>query len=110
MKKIIAALLMVPCMAHAEFFTGNMLLTRMQSKDYMDQMQALGYVMGVFDASNLIDHCGGNRHTITGGQAMDVARQYIENNPSVRDSAADLLVRVAFKKAWPCPKSNNKGA
>lgn len=109
MRKLLATLLMVPCIAHAEFWTGNNLYNKMNSVETMDRIHALGYVMGVFDTAAGVDHCGQTMGNITSGQARDVAKQYLDQNPALRDMAADVLVRVAFSRAWPCPKSNNKG-
>jgi hypothetical protein len=108
MKKFIAGLLMVPCVASAEFWTGNKLLTHMQGSN-MDQVQAYGYVMGVFDTAAGVDHCGQGAGNVTVGQINDIAKQYLEQNPSIRHFSADLLVRAAFARTWPCPKDNRKG-
>jgi hypothetical protein len=108
MKKLLVGLLMIPAMAHAEFWTGNDLLKYMNGTP-MEQVQGYGYVMGVFDTAAGVDHCGQNAGRITVGQINDIAKRYIENNPSTRHYAADVLVRVAFGITWPCPKSNNKG-
>lgn len=107
MKKILTALLMVPCLAHAEFWTGNDLLKYMTGTP-MDQVQAYGYVIGVFDTAAGVDHCGQTAGRLTVGQVNDVAKQYVEQNPALRHYAADLVVRMAFARTWPCPK-NNKG-
>ena len=108
MKKFIAILLCVPMFAHAEFWTGNNLLQNMKGTN-MDQIQAYGYVMGVFDTAAGVDHCGQSAGNVTVGQINDIAKQYLEQNPSLRHFAADLLVRAAFGRTWPCPKDNKKG-
>jgi hypothetical protein len=108
MKKLLAGLLFVPVMAHAEFWTGNKLFTHMQGTN-MDQVQAYGYVMGVFDTDAGVGHCGNNAGNITVGQINDIAKQYLEQNPSIRHFPADILVRAAFGRTWPCPKDNKKG-
>jgi hypothetical protein len=108
MKKLIAGLLLVPCIASAEFWTGNTLLQSMKGTN-MDQIQAYGYVMGVFDTAAGVDHCGQSAGNVTVGQVNDIAKQYIEQNPSIRHFSADLLVRAAFARTWPCPKDNRKG-
>jgi hypothetical protein len=106
MKKLIAGLLMVPCLAHAQYYTGNHLLQKMQSTDTVDRMLAMGYVMGVSDAHQNISHCSGQR--VTSGQTRDVVKQYLEQNPSVRDLSADVLTLVALSLAFPCAKDNKK--
>lgn len=90
--------------AHAEFFTGNDLLAKMNSNSPYDNSMALGYVTGVFDTTLGIDHCTGER--VTTGQARDVVRNYLEANPSVRQYSADMHTRIALGRAWPCPKKS----
>lgn len=106
MKKLLAGLLMVPCMAHAQFYTGNNLLQKMNSSELWERTLAIGYVMGVSDAQQNIGHCSGQ--SVTSGQTRDVVKQYLEQNPSVRDLNADLLTVVALGLAFPCAKGNNK--
>jgi hypothetical protein len=104
MKKltIIAALLCGT--AHAEFFTGNDLLAKMNGGNSYDASMALGYVTGVFDTALGVDHCAPDR--VTAGQARDIVRNYLEANPSVRQYSADIHTRIALGRAWPCPKKN----
>jgi hypothetical protein len=106
MKKIIAILLCMPMMAHADFFTGNMLLSRMNSSEHIETSLALGYVMGVSDAYQNITHCSGSQ--VTSGQTRDVVKLYLQNNPSIRDVAAELLIMFALSEAFPCPKEAPK--
>lgn len=108
MKKILVCLLLIPCVASAEFWTGNKLYNNMKSTNNMDQVQAYGYVMGVFDTSAGVEHCGQAAQNVTVGQINDIAMQYLEQNPAQRNLAADLLVRVAFSRVWPCPKTNKR--
>ncbi len=49
MKKWLICLMFVPAMARAECWTGNNLYDRMTSSEVSERIQALGYVMGVFD-------------------------------------------------------------
>ena len=109
MKKLLIAIIMVPTMAHAEFVNGNDLLSRLQSSDYMDRMYALGYVLGVFDAGQHIRHCSPNGVGVSAGQIQDMVKQYLEQNPSLRNFSADVLVTDAIRRVWPC-KSKSKGA
>lgn len=104
MKKLLIVLLF-PITAHAEFYTGNILLNRLQSESTVEKAVALGYVMGVFDANQGATHCAGNRD-ITAGQIKDMARAYLENNPTTRNRTADILLGELFKKAWPCTGRN----
>ena len=109
MKKLLIALLFVPCIARAEFMTGNDLYERLVSSDVIKNMVALGYVMGVFDTGQGLVHCAPRTNTITGHQINDIAKRYLEANPSNRHVSADLLVSNAFTIVWPCPNRNNKG-
>lgn len=107
MKKLLVILALVPTMAHAGFLTGNELYSRMNSTDTSERIYALGYLVGVYDASEAVDHCSSGG--VTAGQIRDVVKQYMDNNPSIRHFMADILVRVALGKAWPCAKKG-KGA
>ena len=102
MKKLFAGLLMVPCMASAEFVSGNTLLDYMTKNDntYVDRSVSLGYVMGVFDVGVHINHCPPSN--VTTGQVSDIVKQYLQQNPSQRHKTADVLVMDVLKKTWPC--------
>ena len=41
---------------------------------------------------------------IQASQVIDVAKQYLERNPSMRHFTAFSLVTIALAEAWPCPK------
>jgi hypothetical protein len=103
-KRFVAVALLTPVIAHAEFWTGNDLFAHLKSTNVNERVHAIGYVMGVFDATSTVGHCGNHIDTLTSGQARDVATQYLEQNPAVRDLTADVLLRAAFSRAWPCPK------
>ena len=102
MKKLLVALLMLPAMAHAEFWTGNKLYERMTSSDMTDRIQAMGYVMGVYDVAVHALFCPGNETNITVGQVRDMAMNWLANNPHRRNESAEKLVTEAFKQVWPC--------
>jgi hypothetical protein len=110
MKHLIIALLIAsPVVSNAEFLTGNHLLSRMQSESAVDKAIATGYVMGVFDNGQNASHCASSN--VSSGQARDVVKKFLEENPSVRDYTADILTVVALSKAWPCPeKKKGSGA
>jgi hypothetical protein len=109
MKKLITGLLLIPCMAHAEFFSGNMLLQRLRSDDAYDRALGLGYVMGVSDAGQSKTHCASSQ--VTAGQVRDVVRQSLERYPATRDLTADVLISMALMEAFPCPtKKKGSGA
>ena len=111
MKKLIAALLFVPTMAQAEFYSGNDLLAKMNG-EVIDRMQAMGFVQGVYDVYVHITFCPpNNEQGITAGQVRDMAHKYLINNPNTRQRTAQALINDAFKQAWPCAnKSNGRGA
>lgn len=105
MKKLIAAVLMVPTIASAQYYTGNTLLQKMNSTELYERSMAMGYVMAISDAYQNIAHCSGQR--VTAGQTRDVVKQYLEQNPAMRDLSADALSMIALGLAFPCPKENN---
>ena len=41
---------------------------------------------------------------IQASQVIDVAKKYLERNPSERHFTAFSLVTIALSEAWPCPK------
>lgn len=110
MKKFIAILLFVPMVAHAEFESGNTLLSKLDSSTIADRMFALGYVIGVVDAYMNVSVCP--PQGVTAGQINDMVRNYISNNPATRNRSADLLISEALKQVWPCrnQRQNGRGA
>ena len=69
MKKLVAALLMVPCMASAEFLDGNQIYQRMTSSDSGDRFYALGYIVGAYDMGVHVFFCPKNETGITAEEA-----------------------------------------
>ena len=107
MKKLIVAGLFIPIICQAEFFTGNDLLTRLQSSSIVERSQALGYIQGVFDVYMHVTICppqGGT--TVTAGQIQDMVRSYLEANPSIRHRNAEALINDSLKQFWPCRNRN----
>ena len=104
MKKLLIALLMVPALARAEFFTGNKLLSLLQSNEVIERVQAIGYIQGVFDANMSLTVCPPS--DVTAGQVKDMVKNYLENLPAIRNRSADRLIQDALKSVWPC--SNNR--
>jgi hypothetical protein len=104
MKKLIASLLFVPCMANAEFMSGNNLYSKMNG-DFGEKMLALGFIQGVYDVYVSVTFCSPNNVTV--GQVSDMVRSYFDNNPSIRHKTAESLINQALKQAWPC--ANNRG-
>jgi len=99
MKKLIASLLFVPCMASAEFMSGNSLYSKMNG-DFGEKMLALGFIQGVYDVYVSVTFCSPNNVTV--GQVSDMVRSYFDNNPSIRHKTAESLINQALKQAWPC--------
>ena len=92
--------------AHAEFLTGNTLLQKLNGSA-IESMVGLGYVMGVFDAAQGVEHCPPDH--VTAGQVKDMVKLHLENTPSTRHFVADVQVRYVLGKAWPCA-DKKKGA
>ena len=109
MKKLLVALLMLPALARAEFWTGNDLHANLTSSDVMLKMQALGYIMGAYDVGVSLFFCPPNQRNITAGQINDIVKQYLERNPSTRNRTADQLVLEALKQVWPCQNRGGGG-
>lgn len=110
MRKLLITLLFAPTMAHAEFMTGNTLYRDMQS-DVMDQMMALGYVLGAADAVINVTVCP--PAGVKAGQVYDIIKNFLEANPSIRHYSADVIVKTRLEAVWPCKdqgKSRGRGA
>ena len=105
MKKLLLATALMCGAAHAEFYTGNDLLSKQQSSSTVDNMVALGYVMGVFDATRGEAHCPPDN--VTAGQVKDMVRNHLEATPSTRHYVADMQVRYVLNRAWPCAKKGS---
>lgn len=108
MKKLLVGLLMIPCIARAEFETGNSLLADIQSTSVGQRMHALGFVKGVADVYVNVTFCPPRNANITAGQISDMVRNHLEMNPATRHQTAESLINGVLMKAWPCP-TNNKG-
>lgn len=105
MRKTLAALLMVPSMAMAEFESGNTLLTQLQSKEMLERLHAVGYIKGVVDVYLNVTICPPNNGSgVTAGQMSDMIKNYLENTPAIRHRTAESIINDAFKKVWPCPQ------
>lgn len=102
MKKLLIALLMVPAMARAEFFTGNELYQKLTSADHGDRMYAMGFVVGAYDMGVHVFFCPRTETGITVGQVQDIVRNYMAANPGQRHRTAEFMIREAFKEIWPC--------
>ena len=83
------------------FWDGNKLHGKLNGNT-IEQMQALGYIMGVADALDTATICAPNN--VTAGQINDMMKNYLENYPAVRHLAADSLISVVIGRMWPCDK------
>lgn len=104
-KYLIGAVVLASFAAHAEFFSGNDLLGKLDADNSVDRMVALGYIMGVADTTRGIEQC--SPEGVTAGQMRDMVRNHLVASPAVRHFTADLQVRYVLKTAWPCPKKKN---
>ena len=110
MRKLLAALLFVPAMAQAEFWTGNKLYERLSSTDTTDRIMGMGYVMCVYDVAVHVLFCPpGSETSITAGQVRDMTFNWLGNNPHRRNESAEKLVTEAFRQAWPCRNRGGGG-
>lgn len=109
MKKLLIALLMIPATSQAAFKTGNELLADMNSKDFFSQGLALGYVMSAADMARSVWFCPPNNGGgITAGQIHDMVKNYLINNPAIRNRSADGIMIEILSKWYPC--GNGRGA
>lgn len=103
MKHIALLLALASTAAQAEFFDGNLLLSRLTDTSSASiRSSALGYVAGVSDTSFNVFHC--MPPTVSLKQAADVVTLALEASPTDRHLTADALVIRAFRTAWPCQK------
>jgi hypothetical protein len=97
---VLAALLATS--AHADFKSGNEILENINSDNYYNKGNAMGYIMGVVDAYSGIYICP--PATITGGQIQDIVKSYLAQTPSTRHQGASVLVYSAMVEFFPCKK------
>jgi hypothetical protein len=107
---MLAALLILPCgMARAD--TGNDLLRHCQDDEtnYFSSGMCLGYVSGAIDA--LLANMYAQKTCwfelpgeSTNKQLVDVTVKYLTDHPEQRQYLASVLVMVAMREAFPCPK------
>ena len=106
MKALVLALALACGSAHAEFWDGNTLLSRMGGT-MGEQNAAIGYVMGVADVHHNVAQCA--PEGVTAGQMRDMVRNYLTSYPAVRHLSADLLVLHVLKSTWPCAQRSGRG-
>ena len=106
MKHIIAALaLVVSTASQAYFYTGNVLLERLQSSDSGDRRVAMAYISGVSDSMSEITHC--LPAGVTVGQVRDLVRDELLNSAAERHDDASIFVARVLYRTWPCAKKGN---
>jgi hypothetical protein len=98
-RHVFLAALFASTAVRAEFWSGNKLLAEMQG-DAPSRMLALGYVMGVHDAHEHVNHCSPS--TVNAGQVRDVVLRFLEQAPEVRHRTADVIIREILRATWPC--------
>ena len=106
MKKLILVLALVAVTAQAgTFWDGNKLLSKLRGET-IEQMQALGYIMGAADAMDSVVVCA--PLNATAGQMQDMVKNYLDNYPAVRHLAADSIISVVLGRVWPCDKKKGQ--
>lgn len=105
MKRMVLAVAMWATAAHAEFWDGNKLLNHIKAESMYRQGMALGYVMGVHDTFQSVNHCP--PPNAQAGQMIDMVENYLNNVPARRHESADTLVLHVLKTAFPC--ANRRG-
>lgn len=101
MKRLILVAALVSGSAHAQFYSGNDLLEKLDNNSSVVQrMFALGYVAGVLDTVIGVQVCPPDQVQI--GQAKDVVHRWLQNNPDKRQFSASSIVIFALKQSWPC--------
>jgi len=93
--------------AQAAYFDGNILLARMNGTT-QDRMQALGYIQGVHDTLHGVIIC--SPANVTGGQVMDMTKNFLDNTPAIRHMNADAIVMRVLATTWPCAVQKNNSS
>ena len=103
-KKLLFVTAFVCGTAQAQFFTGNDLLTRLNSDSNIDKSIGTGFIMGVYDATHSITHCPPENVTV--GQVKDMVIKNLHKGAEARHLAAEMFVSYTLNSAWPCPKKS----
>jgi hypothetical protein len=89
--------------AHAEFQTGNKLLSGLnEPAGSVPHMVAFGYIIGVTDAHTSITICPPD--AATQGQVVDIVKRWLVANPAERHHTGDVIVEHILSRTWPCKK------
>lgn len=107
MKRLIATVLALSALsANAEFKSGNKLYEELNGST-MNQMYALGYIVGVADALAGIAICMPDN--VTAGQINDMVKNYLAAVPADRNNTADRIVFKVLRDVWPCKNKTGTG-
>lgn len=85
--------------ANAEFIDGNLLLSRILGTE-VDQVHALGYTIGVADAT--INNLWCPPEQMKAMDVLNLTKAMLIASPSKRHLSADVFVVAALKTAYPC--------
>ena len=102
MKNLLLTAALLCSSAHAQFFTGNDLLTRINADNAIDRTLAMGFIMGVYDSTVLLEHCPPSN--VTAGQVRDMVAKDLYNGAAARHLPAAAFVAYTLSAAWPCAK------
>ena len=102
MKKLLAIAALLCGSAQAQFFTGNDLLARLNSDIPVDRGLGMGFIMGVYDATLLVEHCPPSN--VTAGQVRDMVAKNLYSGAAARHLPAEAFITYTLGAAWPCPK------
>ncbi len=102
--KLAALILALPMLAHAQFYTGNRLLSGL-SGDENQQISALAYIQGVADAGNGSAFCPPG--SVTTGQIADIVAKVIREMPADRHNPAAWFITGSLQGVWPCQKGRS---
>lgn len=106
MKSLTAALwIALSFSAQAEFWDGNILLERLTSTSTYERGTAMGYVMGVHDTMQGVNHCPASN--VQAGQVREMVLNYLNNVPAQRHKTADTIVLQVLRGAFPCTNSRS---
>lgn len=98
----VAALSSSSAPANAEFYSGNELHLLCSSANGQEQVLCMGFVSGVFDTMRSLGIKCPNVEHVTVGQSVDVVKNYLTANPSIRHFTATRLVMLALNQAFSC--------
>lgn len=108
MKAAALILALAASSAQAQFLSGNELLERLNGST-IQQVQGIGYIMGVADAEAGSIWCP--PPTVTVRQIVDLTKRTLEMVPEKRHEGASAYVISSVRMAWPCEsKPKAKGS